>query len=148
MCKKQFDRHDNLIRHRKDSCNELYKDEFFRGIQEHKHDENIMKKILRFSNSNKSFMFPYFAVYDFESIAEGINKNRGERTVLLNKQKPISYSLGSNVPGFEVFHVVDYDTKKLIKSLIDNIRLIQEKAYEKVVYEYLPYIDKYCIKME
>ena len=63
-CKKQFTRNNNLVTHQKTECSELYKDVFAKNVKEFTHNTNIMKKILSFNKSKKSFMYPYFAVYD------------------------------------------------------------------------------------
>ena len=75
---KTFTRSDNLLRHQKAECGELYKDMFTDGAEEFTHNDSIMKNILSFSKkkSEKSFIYPYFAVYDFESIASDIHKKR------------------------------------------------------------------------
>ena len=42
-CMKTFTRSDNLLRHQKAECGELYKDMFTYGVEEFTHNDNIMK---------------------------------------------------------------------------------------------------------
>jgi len=91
-CNQVFTRCDNLITHQKNTCTDLYQDKFPENVKEFTHDKNIMKEILEFSKSKNSFMYPYFAVYDFESIAKNEDKRKGKNTIILNKQIPISFS--------------------------------------------------------
>ena len=143
-CKKQFTRHNNLISHQKTECSELYKDIFAKNVEEFKHNENIMKKILTFNKSKKSFIYPYFAVYDFESLAIDVDKKKGDNTIILNKQVPISFSFGTNMTK-DVSHVVSQNTKELIRSLIDFMYKSQEEANRRVMNEYYDYIKNYLL---
>ena len=47
-CMKTFTRSDNLLRHQKAECGELYKDMFKYGVEEFTHNDNIMKKYIEF----------------------------------------------------------------------------------------------------
>ena len=144
QCLKSFVEHRNLIKHQKSECGELYKDVFANDIEEFTHDDNIMKKILKFSKSKKSFVYPYFAVYDFESIAKDIDKKKGKNTVILNKQVPISFSFGTNFES-NIIHEVNTDTRELINKLVCCMYKAQEEASKKIMSEYYEYIKFYCL---
>ena len=144
QCKKVFTRHDSLTKHQKSDCFELYKDMFVDTVEEFTHDDNIMKKILKYSKSKKSFVYPYFGVYDFESLADYVNKDKGKNTILLNKQVPISFSFGTNYET-NIYHEVNNNTNELIKTLVQYFYKAQEEAYKKVMNEYFEYIRFYCL---
>ena len=143
-CMKTFTRSDNLLRHQKAECGELYKDMFTYGVEEFTHNDNIMKNILSFSKSKKPFIYPYFAVYDFESIASDIDTKKGKNTVILNKQIPISFSFGSNTDD-SITHVVNKNTTELIKSLVEYMYKAQLQAHDKIMNEYYDYIKIFCL---
>ena len=67
-CNSYFTRNDNLVTHQKSACGKLYMDQFTNDIREFTHEKNIMKKILEFCAVDKPFVYPYFGVYDFESM--------------------------------------------------------------------------------
>ena len=121
--------------HQKAECGDLYKDVFVDGVKEFTHNNNIMRKILLFTKSNKSFVYPYFAAHDFESLACNIDKKKGENTIILNKQVPISFSFGTNMND-DINHFVDKNTNTLIKLLVESMYKAQNVANEKVMKEY------------
>ena len=79
-----------------------------------------MKKILEFCSVEKPFVYPFFGVYDFESLAKDMDQRKGLNTILLNKQIPISFSIGSNMDN-NIIHVVNNDTNELIKTLVTHM---------------------------
>ena len=124
------------------NCTKTY---FQKKIEEFKHDDNIMKKILKYAHSKKQYIYPYFGVYDFESIADYQNKQKGENTLLLNKQVPISFSFGTNFDN-EIKHEVNNNTFDLIKCLVQYFYKAQKESNEKIMTEYYDYIHLYCTK--
>ena len=92
---------------------------------------------------DKSFMYPYFAVYDFESIAKNINEKKGENTIILNRQIPVSFSIGSNIDE-TITHEVSMDPNDLISRLVDNMFRIQKQASKKIFDEFYYYIKRFC----
>ena len=118
-------------------------DKFTKNISEFTHESNIMKKILNFCKYDKPFNYPYFAVYDFESLAINQDKRKGKNTIILKKQVPISYSIGSNIPGTQIKHVVNKDTNMLIKSLVSDMQYYCGIASTNVMNMYYVFIEKY-----
>ena len=144
-CGYVFNRHDNLVTHQRNStCEMLYKEEFVKDIQSFECSKNIMKEILTFCKAkDKSFMYPYFGVYDFESLALLINKRKGENTIILNKQVPVSFSIGSNMNA-NIIHEVNKNPSELVIKLVDNMFILQKEASKRVFNEFYYYIKKYC----
>ena len=142
-CHAIFARSDNLLNHQKTKCEELYVDKFVEGITKFEHNPNIMKEILEFNNSNKSFIYPYFCAFDFESIAKDIDQRKGDNTIILNKQVPISLSIYSNL-GYDVKHLVNKDPKQLIKDFVDELNNLSDVAYKSVMEQYFDLIVNYC----
>ena len=103
-----------------------------------------MKQILSFCKYDIPFNYPFFAVYDFESLAVNQDKRKGEKTIILNKQAPISYSIGSNIPGEKIKHVVNKNTKELIKSLVCDMKYFCDVAIKNVMNMYYLFLEKYC----
>ena len=153
-CDRIFKRSDFLLNHQKNVCDKLYVDEFTKNIEKFSHSNSIIKTILDGEarpnlsgttqiDKNVSFQYPYFGVYDFESVAVDVDKKKGNNTIILNKQTPISYSMYSNIPNQEMIHVVNKDTNMLIKSLVDDMNKMSLRANKVMLPTYYPYIDRY-----
>jgi hypothetical protein len=76
-------------------------------------------------------IFPYFMVFDFESLLLKEEIKTSEKLTWTHKHVPISVSICSNVNGFsEAKCWVDVDTDRLLKSMVDYMYQISEEVYK------------------
>ena len=76
--------------------------------------------------------FDYFIVYDFEAMLEQIEDVRTERLTFTNKHTSISFSLFSNIEGYDkepIFECCN-DPKELIDLFVRHLVKMSAKAYE------------------
>ena len=78
--------------------------------------------------------YDYFAVYDFESYLKRLKVDHDGKTCFTQEHKPISVSVCSNVPNYESPKCfVDPDPNNLIKSMLEYLTEIQQKAMDLIV---------------
>jgi hypothetical protein len=127
-------------RHEK-TCGEFCKHEFIGGYC--KKTKNIFEDLPEQFQENK--FFDFYITYDFESILSKIEDKRTDSLSFTNKHVPVSFSLFSNIPGYdkEPIFVCHHNVKELIdifvKTLVDMSAKANEiniKKYEDVL-EYL-----------
>ena len=76
--------------------------------------------------------FPWFAVYDFESVLKPVHQNNEEaNTQYITEHIPVSVSISSNVEGFTDPHcIINEDPDDLVKEMCDHLEKIQAKSFE------------------
>ena len=140
ICDKVFNAAKNLKQHHKASCSfqplNIYKKVFY----------NVKKNdpVFELERSYECFLKkdivnPFFCVYDFESIllTETINiglchDKKTPTTIFSQKHEPVSVSIFSNVPGFNVepkFILRNGDMQIFINEFVDYLEMISDKAY-------------------
>ena len=74
-------------------------------------------------------MYPYFAVFDMESILQKINDKTSDKLCFTQRHVPISVSVNSNVPGFESpYHIVDQNLDVLLEQMVSYMTQISDTA--------------------
>ena len=130
-CGKLFSEKSNLIRHEK-SCQNKVMYKYPGGIYIPKKSVfEEMKNLLGIDVDEKRTVFPWFAVYDFESMLVSEFQNRGE-TIDSNQIEwtqehvPVAVSMCSNVLGFEdPFCIVEKDVEALLFKMFQYLKKIQ-----------------------
>lgn len=114
-------------RHEK-TCGDFCKHEFRGGYCEKTKSvfEDLPKKY-----QDKKF-FDYYITYDFESILSKIEDVRTDRLKYTNKHLPVSFSLCSNIPGYDKdpIFVCHNNVKELIDMFVKNLVDMSAKAYD------------------
>jgi hypothetical protein len=109
------------------TCIDFCKHEFIGGYCEKTKSvfENLPKKY-----QDRKF-FDYYITYDFESILSKIEDVRTDRLQYTNKHLPVSFSLFSNIPGYdkEPIFVCHNNVKELIDMFVENLVNMSAKAY-------------------
>ena len=129
-CDKLFKTCSNLSRHFKtcdSSTKYIYPGGFF-------HPPNtVFDKLEEFGIfvEHEERFFPYFMVFDFESLLIKEEIQTSEKLRWTHKHVPISVSICSNVVGFtEAKCFVDVDTDRLLKSMVDYMYQISDAVYK------------------
>ncbi len=99
------------------------------------------------NDPNKNKFFDYYITYDFETILSKIEDKRTETLSFTNKHLPVSFSLFSNIPGYDKdpIFVCHNDVKKLIDIFVKTLVDISVKSYEINLKKYsdvLDYLDR------
>ena len=89
--------------------------------------------------SQKNRFYPYFLFYDFESILQRVETESESNSSWTHKHVPVSFSLASDVPGFEepIFRVVQ-GPERLVEVFVKEINKIQRKACAHISEKFLP----------
>jgi len=130
-CGKSFPSVKSCGRHEK-TCGDLCKHEFPGGFCEQ--TLNTFQKLksygIKIEDYNK--FFDHFIVYDFETILSKTEIKKTKHLKYTNKHVPVSFSIFSNVEGFNVkpIHVVNNDPKRLIELFVSNLLEISKTSYE------------------
>lgn len=129
-------------RHEK-TCGDFCKHEFIGGNC--KKTKNIFEDLPERFQQNK--FFDYYITYDFESILSKIEDKRTDTLSFTNKHLPVSFSLFSNIPGYDKdpIFVCHDNVKELIDIFVKTLVDISAKAYEINVKKYsdvLDYLDR------
>jgi hypothetical protein len=114
-------------RHEK-TCGDFCKHEFRGGYCEKTKSvfEDLPKKY-----QDRKF-FDYYITYDFEAILSKMEDVRTDRLQYTNKHLPVSFSLFSNIPGYDIepIFVCHDDVKELIDIFVKTLVDMSAKAYE------------------
>ena len=87
--------------------------------------------------------FPWFAVFDFESMLVKLENDATEKLEWTHEHVPISVSVCSNVPGHtEPRCFVDVDTDVLLTSMVQALTEMQTSAAELAERKWAPYFDQ------
>jgi hypothetical protein len=129
-------------RHEK-TCGEFCKHEFIGGYC--KKTKNIFEDLPEQFQENK--FFDFYITYDFETILSKIEDKRTETLSFTNKHLPVSFSLFSNIPGYdkEPIFVCHDNVKELIDIFVKTLVDMSAKAYEINIKKYedvLEYLNK------
>jgi hypothetical protein len=129
-------------RHEK-TCGDFCKHEFIGGNC--KKTKNIFEDLPERFQQNK--FFDYYITYDFETILSKIEDKRTDTLSFTNKHLPVSFSLFSNIPGYDKdpIFVCHNDVKELIDTFVKTLVDMSAKAYEINVKKYsdvLDYLDR------
>ena len=129
-------------RHEK-TCGEFCKHEFIGGYC--KKTKNIFEDLPEQFQENK--FFDFYITYDFETILSKIEDKRTETLSFTNKHLPVSFSLFSNIPGYdkEPIFVCHDNVKELIDIFVKTLVDMSAKAYEINIKKYekvLDYLNK------
>jgi len=92
-------------------------------------------------------IFDFYITYDFETILSKIEDKRTETLSFTNKHLPVSFSLFSNIPGYdkEPIFVCHDNVKELIDIFVKTLVDMSAKAYEINIKKYekvLDYLNK------
>lgn len=129
-CDKNFSRSWNCKRHMrtcKGSTNYIYRGGHFSV------PKTVFQELLEVGIEvpEEEQFYPWFAVYDFESILEKVSNDRTPKMEWITKHVPISFAVSSNVLGFTSPHcVVNEDIGELVTALSCTLSEIQVNAYE------------------
>jgi hypothetical protein len=82
--------------------------------------------------------FDYYITYDFESILSKIEDKRTDTLSFTNKHVPVSFSLFSNIPGYDKdpIFVCHNDVKELIDVFVKALVDMSAKAYAMTIKKY------------
>ncbi len=87
-------------------------------------------EIIGIDVQQKDRYFPYFAVYDFESILEKIADSDG-KLQFTHRHIPVSVSICSNLPGLQQAQCfVDRDLDSLLVKMLESLNEIQRRSTE------------------
>jgi len=141
-CAKLWNTSTACHRHEK-TCGDFCKHEFRGGYCEK--TKSVFEDLpTRFQ---KDKFFDYFITFDFESILSKIEDKRTDSLSFTNKHVPVSFSLFSNIPGYDKdpIFVCNNNVKELIDIFVKNLVTMSAKAYEiniekyKHIVEYLEF---------
>ena len=129
-CEKLFKTNTNLIRHFK-NCDSSTKYIYPGGFYQTPNTIfEQMEEVGIYVEEEERF-FPWFMVFDFESLLIKDEIKTTEKLTWTHKHVPISVSVCSNVNGFDKAKCfVDVDSDRLLKSLVDYIYLISDEVYK------------------
>ena len=113
-------------RHEK-TCGDFCKHEFIGGNC--KKTKNIFEDLPERFQENK--FFDHYITYDFESILSKIEDKRTAALSFTNKHVPVSFSLFSNIPGYDKdpIFVCHDNVKELIDIFVKTLVDMSAKAY-------------------
>ena len=133
FCSRAFNRMDNTTRHEK-SCTERVSYTFSGGIYQPSlsiFDE--IQSTLGITVPSELQYFPWFAVYDFESVLKPVlvQDINTANTQITTEHIPVCVSISSNVPGYTEPHcIIDEDPDDLVKKMCDQLEKIQLATVE------------------
>ena len=79
--------------------------------------------------ASHNHFYPWFIVFDFESILQQTSKKVSETTTYIQKHVPISVSVSSNVDGYDTpVCIVNADTEHLIVEMLQHMSLVKDRA--------------------
>jgi hypothetical protein len=141
-CGKLWSNSTTCHRHEK-TCGEFCKHEFIGGYC--KKTKNIFEDLPEQFQENK--FFDFYITYDFETILSKIEDKITETLSFTNKHLPVSFSLFSNIPGYdkEPIFVCHDNVKELIDIFVKTLVDMSAKAYEINIKKYekvLAYLNK------
>jgi hypothetical protein len=132
-CDKLWSNSTACHRHEK-TCGDFCKHEFIGGYCEKTKSvfENLPKKY-----QDRKF-FDYYIAYDFEAILSKMEDVRTDRLQYTNKHLPVSFSLFSNIDGYDKEPIFECrnDVKELIDVFVKTLVEMSAKAYEKNAVKY------------
>ncbi len=134
-CEKQFSKESVMKNHQKvcsRSTKLILKNEIYSP------NKTIMEELYEMGIISEFKYYPYFAFFDIECMLEKYEDTRGNDAQLkfTRKHIPISISIDTNVPNFEVECFVESDLDTLVSYFVDYIELLQEKAEEHLIYDW------------
>ena len=128
-CERQFNRLNDWKRHVK-ICKSKTKSVFPGGFFESKitvFDELEQQCDIKIDRPEA--FYPYFTVFDFESVLEEENIQVSENQKITHKHRPVCVSICSNVPGFtNAKCLIDADLDSLLTSMLKYMSEIAQKA--------------------
>ena len=136
-CSRLFKRNCNWVKHLRICCD---RKKFTYPGGYHAYQKDIFTQLEEFEIfvEEKDRFYPWFCVYDFESILRRLDEadSPTEKLTWLEKHLPVSVSLCSNVENFkESFCIVEPDEDKLVNGMIEYMMeistAVQEMAEEK-----------------
>lgn len=87
--------------------------------------------------------FPYRAVYDFECRFQETDSTGGGKLKFTKILIPASFSVKSNVPGFDTpFNYISGDPKDLIEHFVDYLTEISESCHQLMLQKYEKYLNR------
>ena len=75
--------------------------------------------------------YPYFIVYDFETLHKKMNEHQTEELTIASRHVPVSVAINDNLTNEPVF-IVDEDPESLIKRFVGDLMERQRKIAEEV----------------
>ena len=132
-CGKLWSNSTTCHRHEK-TCGDFCKHEFIGGNC--KKTKNIFEDLPERFQENK--FFDYYITYDFETILSKIEDKRTDTLSFTNKHVPVSFSLFSNIPGYDKdpIFVCHNDVKELIDVFVKTLVDMSAKAYAMNIKKY------------
>ncbi len=125
LCDRMFDHHSHYARHGK-TCENKTRYEYPGGF--YREQQTIFQQLEEFGIRvpERDRTFPWFAVFDFESILQKVDGDGTEKLQWTHKHLPISVSVCSNVPGYTTPRCfVNADMDELLSRMIGELRSIQ-----------------------
>ncbi len=129
MCRRIFEHKGNFKQHGK-TCENKTKFVYPGGFYQKTNTIFEELDLLDIHVDSSDRYFPYFAVYDFESVLSKMDEST-EKLKFTHRHIPISVSVCSNLPGFEQASCfVDSDLDALLSSMIKYLQEIQRRSAE------------------
>ena len=138
LCKRIFTKNANLLTHRL-RCEKASHLKFPGKFYSRR--STIFEQIgnLGFKIPTKDCFFPHFAVFDYGSILEKMELEETNKLTHINKHKPISVSICSNVENFtEAKTFVDPNEEALVRAMLEHLLEIQKLVSMKMKEKFLP----------
>lgn len=119
-----------LAAHKKTQCTVLTRAIFCEKPTNYKPMQNQMKSLMGKYNVNSGdFHLDHFIVYDFESILQSTEDQRGKSTEYTSKHIPVSVSICDSLTNQAKCFISD-DPKDLLTQMFDYIHVIARDIYE------------------
>ena len=127
-CGELFNRYYNCRRHMNICDGENATKLVFPGAY-YKAPKSVFDRLAEFGIETEDRFYPYFAVYDFESILHKVPTEAGSNTTWIAEHQAISVSISSNIPGFtKPLCYVDADLKSLLMKMEQHLSSLQVSA--------------------
>lgn len=133
-CGYKTDRHLHLLRHLKSDCEHRFQEVFEKESKVFMPKGNLKTELYTryFNRAPECPLNPYLIVWDFEALQRGIPvENNDNNLTYTFEQVPVSYSVASNVPGFQqVKFECSNDPHALVANFVAYVMEVSKKAYE------------------
>ena len=131
-CANKFDHPGTLKKHLSDGCVREAVEKFPEHSYMYNPDRNLIVELCDYYETNNlPFTHPYMITFDMESILTKINDRRTDTLEFTTKHTAISFSIYSNVPGYdEEYFICTDDAEKLVKEMFQWFDKIHTKSKE------------------
>src|SRR4029079_9142510 len=140
-CSGKFQDNFHLQRHI-DICNLEQQDKFVLYPEVYEKKRNEIVELSEWFDVECDYKHDYLITFDFESMMDKITDVMGDKLKFVSKHIPVSVSIATNVPGFDITFIESNNPRELVKQMFDYLDQVAKMSEELMTKKMKPLITK------